>query len=207
VLALSLFLVAANPPPTAAPTAAITPTNTPVDSPPPAPPLPAAPALPDDAAAIAAVFTGIVAVNVPPGTEAETDNPKELPAVALNDPLEANPAAFVVTIALSPPPANEAPPIACGSKNATAIPATGTSFSSVTRITASELTLPFLARLPVVAPSTIVSLNLLSWAAASGPVSKLKHKQLARICRLSNHRIASTSTACEKSAVLNYIAA
>jgi hypothetical protein len=80
-------------------------------------------------------------------------------APATNDPLEANPAAFVATTEVKEPVAKDAPPPTMfGIVNVTAIPATGASFSSVTFTTASELTRFFLTRLALLALSTIVSL-------------------------------------------------
>jgi hypothetical protein len=102
----------------------------------------------------------------PPGTEATTPMLKVLVAPATKE-LEANPAALVATTEVSPPVAKEAPPpTICGIVNATAMPATGTSFSSVTLTTACELTRFFFTLFAVLAPSTIVSLNF--WG-TSGP--------------------------------------
>ena len=147
------------------------PTIRPVETPAAAPPPPAAPpAAPPDAPAApaaAAVLTETVPVRTPPGTDAATLTPKELPAAAEKAPLDAIPVAVVVATEVSPPPANAAPPAeSCGSVKATAIPATGTSFSSVILTTASELTRPFLTRLELLAPSRIVSLYFCGVAAA-----------------------------------------
>ena len=80
---------------------------------------------------------GTVPVRTPPGTDAATLTLKELPAVAEKAPLDATPAAFVVASEVSPPLANVAPPLeSCGSVKKTEVPATGTSFSSVTFTTA-----------------------------------------------------------------------
>jgi hypothetical protein len=80
---------------------------------------------------------GTAPVRTPPGTDAATLILKELPVAAEKAPLDATPAAFVVTSEVSPPLANAAPPLeSCGSIKVTAMPGTGTSFSSVTFTTA-----------------------------------------------------------------------
>jgi hypothetical protein len=105
---------------------------------PPEPPAPAA--LAGTALATLAMFTGIVAVTACPGTDADTEILNVLVAVAVTAPVEATPAAFVVTMVDTAPFANAAdPPLSCVSENITAMPATGLSLESVTRITDSEL--------------------------------------------------------------------
>ena len=140
----------ATPAATAAPaaTATMTPIIAP-EMPPPAPaappaaapPAPAPPALP----ATADMLTGTVAVSGWPATVAETPMLNVLAVDALTAPVEAMPAALVVTIVEAAPFAKAAePPDSCEMANMTVTPATGTSLVSDTRITDSELITFFL---------------------------------------------------------------
>jgi len=122
------------------------------------PPPPAALLLVAEATADA--FTGTLAVSVDPGTDAATEMLKlDVAALVTLRLADAKPVLLVVAVTLNAPVLKLAP-VNCGIPKLTTMPATGTSLSSVTFTTTSELALPFFARRNLLASSTMVSLYL-----------------------------------------------
>ena len=141
-------------------------------------------------AATAAMFTGIVAVAVCPAWLADTAMLNVLCGEADTGPVDAMPCAFVVSTLVPVPFTNDADPLLiCVNRNVTVSPATGVSFSSVTRITDSELTIPCRRFCGLPAAVRISILNLgpsAGCACGSAPTGTVmqRHTTTASPCRI-----------------------